>query len=286
MIELLIEQPALFVALTGVVSLLVGSFLNVVIWRLPLAMQREWRTECRILLEKPEVDEPEITLSKPASHCPACKHPIRFRDNIPVLSWLLLRGRCRDCGVRISARYPAVELLTAVASMIVAWQLGPTAYALAVIGLTWMLIAASGIDFDHQLLPDSMTLPGLWAGLLLAVLTISTVTATEAIIGAAAGYLSLWLVYHAFRILTGKHGMGHGDFKLLGLFGAWLGWQALPLIVLLSSAVGAAVGIVLILTGKLERGKPMPFGPYIAAAGWIAILWGERITSAYLGTLS
>lgn len=281
MIELLQASPALWMTTVGVFSLLVGSFLNVVIHRLPLMMQAGWRQECRLLLELPEQNAPAISLLRPRSQCPGCSQPIAWYDNIPVLSYLMLQGRCRRCGQRISPRYPVVELLTALLSVVVAWQLGFGLAGMSAIVLTWALVALSGIDLDHQLLPDSITLPALWAGLLLS-LADGGVTPTEAIIGAAAGYLSLWLVFHGFRLLTGKEGMGHGDFKLLAVFGAWLGWESLPLIILLSSVVGAVMGGLLMASGALRRDQPMPFGPFIAAAGWIALLWGDAIWHAYL----
>lgn len=281
MIELLQASPALWMTTVGLFSLLVGSFLNVVIHRLPLMMQAGWRQECRLLLELPEQNAPAISLLRPRSQCPGCSHPIAWYDNIPVLSYLMLQGRCRRCGQRISPRYPVVELLTALLSVVVAWQMGFGLAGMSAIVLTWALVALSGIDLDHQLLPDSITLPALWAGLLLS-LADGGVTPTEAIIGAAAGYLALWLVFHGFRLVTGKEGMGHGDFKLLAVFGAWLGWESLPLIILLSSVVGAVMGGLLMASGALRRDQPMPFGPFIAAAGWIALLWGDAIWHTYL----
>ena len=277
----LLETPAAWVALCALLGLLVGSFLNVVIHRLPLMMQRGWRQECRSLLEIKAEAEPELSLSKPRSRCPKCTRPIRWYENIPVLSYLALRGRCTGCKTAISLRYPAVELLAAASAGVVAATFGPTPFGVGAIVLTWGLIAASGIDFDHQLLPDDIVLPLLWLGLILAAIG-GLVTPVDAIIGAAAGYLSLWLVYHGFRLVTGKEGMGYGDFKLMAVFGAWLGWTLLPMVILLSSLVGAVVGIALMATGKLARGKPMPFGPYIAAAGWIVLLWGEQLLASYL----
>ncbi len=263
MIELLQASPALWMTTVGLFSLLVGSFLNVVIHRLPLMMQAGWRQECRLLLELPEQNAPAISLLRPRSQCPGCSQPIAWYDNVPVLSYLMLQGR------------------SALLSVVVAWQLGFGLAGMSAIVLTWALVALSGIDLDHQLLPDSITLPALWAGLLLS-LADGGVTPTEAIIGAAAGYLSLWLVFHGFRLLTGKEGMGHGDFKLLAVFGAWLGWESLPLIILLSSVVGAVMGGLLMASGALRRDQPMPFGPFIAAAGWIALLWGDAIWHTYL----
>lgn len=281
MIQILLETPSAWVALCAVLGLLVGSFLNVVIHRLPLIMQREWRQECRSLLEMAAADEPELSLSQPRSRCPHCKRPIHWYENIPVVSYLALRGRCAGCSQRISLRYPAVEILAGIAAAIVASTFGLSLFGVAAVLLTWGLIAASGIDLDHQLLPDSIVLPLLWLGLVVAAMG-GPVAPTDAIIGAAAGYLSLWLVYHGFRLVTGKEGMGYGDFKLMAAFGAWLGWAMLPLVIILSSLVGAVVGIGLMAAGKLERGKPMPFGPFIAAAGWIALLWGEQLLAGYL----
>lgn len=285
MLELLAESRGLWAAVCGVLGLLVGSFLNVVIHRLPLMMQRSWRQECRQLLDQPDADEPALTLATPASRCPHCQRPIRWVENIPVISYLVLRGRCRGCQQRISLRYPVIELLAAVAAAAVAWTFGFTVFGVAAVFLTWALIAASGIDLDHQLLPDSIVLPLLWLGLVISAIG-GPVPPATAIIGAAAGYLSLWLVFHGFRLATGKEGMGYGDFKLMAVFGAWLGWSMLPLVILLSSLVGAVTGIALMAAGRLERGKPMPFGPFIAAAGWVALLGGPAILDAYLGLLA
>jgi len=279
------EQPLLLALVAALFGGIVGSFLNVVIHRVPLMMTRQWRTECRELLELElegaEADPPPVNLFHPPSHCPQCKTRILARDTIPVVSYLLLGGKCRSCQTRISTRYPLVEMLSAILTVVVALQFGFTVQALAAMGLTWALIALTFIDLDHHLLPDGITLPVMWAGLLISpwVLFVDPVTSLA---GAAAGYLSLWIVYHLFRLLTGKEGMGHGDFKMLAMFGAWIGWQQLPLVVLLSSVVGAVVGIAMILVGRHGRGKPIPFGPYLAVAGWIALLWGESITGAYL----
>lgn len=282
MIELLQTSLPLWTATAVVIGLLVGSFLNVVIHRLPRMLQQGWQRECRLLLELPDQQsesKPE-SLVFPGSRCPACRADIRWYDNIPVLSFLRLKGRCRQCSTKIGWRYPLVEAITALLTGVVAWQLGFGLFGAAAIALTWALVALSTIDFDHQLLPDNITLPALWAGLLLSVLG-GPVSPADAVIGAAVGYLSLWLVFHGFRLITGKEGMGYGDFKLLAVFGAWLGWQALPLIILLSSVVGALVGGGLIASGALRRDQPMPFGPYIAAAGWIAMLWGDAIIQGY-----
>ena len=260
-----------------------GSFLNVVILRLPKMMERDWQAQCHEYLEQ-ESDTTEaepLSLSKPASTCPDCGHKIRFYENIPVISWLLLRGKCTGCKTSISIRYPVIELVTALLSVIVAWHFGFGWQALAALVLTWALIALSVIDFDTQLLPDAITLPFLWLGLTLSLFPIFADMRT-ALIGAIAGYLSLWIVYQVFKLVTGKEGMGFGDFKLLALLGAWLGWQALPIVILLSSLVGAVVGVLLITVQGRDRQTPIPFGPYLAAAGWIAMLWGEQIKTTYL----
>jgi len=288
--DLIAESPALFAALVFVFSLLIGSFLNVVIYRLPVMMQRAWRAEAEEILAVPAGDLPEgrFDLVAPRSRCPACGAQISALQNIPVLSYLLLGGKCTHCKAPISARYPAVEIATAILSAIVAWRFGFTVEAAAAIAMTWALIAISMIDIDHQLIPDSIVLPLVWAGLLLSLFSpvpeaeVIFVSPAASIVGAIAGYLTLWSVYHLFRIVTGKEGMGYGDFKLLAAFGAWLGWQMLPLIVLLSAVVGAVTGMALILFRGHDRNVPIPFGPYLAAAGWIAMLYGQQIMTAYL----
>lgn len=283
MIDYLAQSPTAFIVISGLFGLMVGSFLNVVILRLPVMMERAWQRDMVEGEIAPELAEP-FDLVRPRSHCPKCGHMITALENIPVLSYLVLRGKCSACGVHIPLRYPLIELTSAILSAVVAWQLGFGWPALAAIVLTWALLAASAIDFDHQLLPDSITLPFLWLGL---VLSLGPVFADShsAIIGALAGYLSLWSIYWLFKLITAKEGMGYGDFKLFALLGAWMGWQMLPLIILLSSVVGAAVGITLILLRGRDRNIPIPFGPYLAAAGWIALLWGEQLVDAYLATL-
>ncbi len=283
MIDTMQASPWLFVLSTGVLGLVVGSFLNVVIHRLPRMMQRDWRAQCRELLELPdESAEPlRFNLLVPRSRCPHCGHGITALENIPLLSYLALKGKCSACGARISPRYPAVELLTALLSMTVAAHFGFGWISAAALVLTWALIALTFIDFDHQLLPDSITLPLLWCGLLLSLSGVF-VDSRSAIIGAAAGYLTLWAVYWLFKWVTGKEGMGQGDFKLLALLGAWLGWQALPVVILLSSLVGAAVGLSMVLFLGRDKNIPIPFGPYLTAAGWLALIWGEELTGAYL----
>ncbi len=305
---------AWFVGSVFVLGLVVGSFLNVVIYRLPIMLERDWRAQAAELLSladnsatpdslahaipstcdvvaipsKDRALSERLTLSAPRSACPACKAPIKAWQNIPVVSWLVLRGRCASCKARISARYPLVELATGLLSAWVAWHFGfgtPAACALLV---TWALIALTGIDIDHQLLPDGITLPLLWAGLLASVAVGPVagspipVSPRDALIGAAAGYLSLWLVFHAFRLITGKEGMGYGDFKLLAALGAWLGWKLLPLVILLSAAAGAVLGILMIVLRGRDRSTPMPFGPYLAAAGWIALMYGDVLVDGYL----
>jgi leader peptidase (prepilin peptidase)/N-methyltransferase len=279
----------LHVAGAGLLGLLVGSFLNVVIHRLPRMLERDWRRQCADLqgTAPAPADEAPYNLVRPGSACPHCGTAIRPWQNIPVVSYLLLGGRCAHCKARIPLRYPVVEAGTALASALVAWQLGPTPEAAAAIGITWFLIALAGIDLDHHLLPDSLTLPLLWAGLLFHVLrgpdTGDGVFAslTDGVIGAVAGYLSLWTIYHGFRIATGKEGMGYGDFKLFAALGAWLGWQLLPLVILLSAVTGTVVGVSLIALRRHRRENPIPFGPYLAAAGFIAILWGRDLVDAY-----
>ncbi len=281
----------LFAGSVFILSLIVGSFLNVVIYRLPIMLERDWRAQAAELLPAAAVatatPEP-LTLSTPGSACPACKAPIKAWQNIPVVSWLLLRGRCAECKTKISLRYPLVELATGVLSAWVAWHFGFGAAAACGLLVTWTLIALTGIDIDHQLLPDGITLPLLWAGLLAAVVVGPVtgsgipVSAHDAIIGAASGYVSLWLVFHSFRLITGKEGMGYGDFKLFAALGAWLGWKLLPLVILLSAATGAVLGILMIVLRGRDRSAPMPFGPYLAAAGWLAMLYGDVLVDGYL----
>jgi leader peptidase (prepilin peptidase)/N-methyltransferase len=278
------QYPAAFPVLAVLLGFVIGSFLNVVILRLPVMLERQWRQQCIELAGGTGPAEPAraaFNLVVPGSHCRHCGHRIGALENIPLLSFLWLKGKCAACRQPISWRYPAVELLTAVLSGIVAGHLGFGIAALAALALTWTLIALAFIDFDHQILPDDITLPLLWAGLLLNLSAVFA-SPTAAMIGAMAGYFFLWLVYHAFRLVTGKEGMGHGDFKLLAAFGAWLGWQQLPLIILLSSFLGAVVGIGVIVFFGRDRHLPIPFGPFLCLAGWIALLWGDALTRAYL----
>ena len=266
-------------------GLVVGSFLNVVIHRLPRILEREWQRECAELTGvAPAVEDVPLSLATPRSRCPHCGTPIKARHNIPLVGYAWLRGRCASCAAPIGLRYPLVELLAGLATAAVAWRYGVTPEGIAAAVLTWTLIALAGIDIDHHLLPDRITLPLVWLGLLLSLGGIFA-TPQAAIIGAAAGYVSLWLVFHGFRLATGKEGMGFGDFKLLAVFGAWLGWQLLPQIVLVSSLVGAVTGIAMIAAGRHQRRAPIPFGPFLAAAGWIALMWGRAINEWYLGGL-
>ena len=264
-------------------GLMVGSFLNVVIYRLPLMMQREWQAECAALNGQEAAQGDKFNLSVPRSRCPHCQHAITAVENIPVVSYLFLRGKCRACRAPISFRYPIIEALTGVMSALVAWHFGVSWACAGALLLTWSLIALTFIDVDQQLLPDKMTLPLVWLGLLFNLFGVFT-DLSSSVVGAIAGYLSLWSIYHLFRIVTGKEGMGYGDFKLLAALGAWLGWQYLPMIVLLSSLVGAVIGITLVLLKQHQREIPIPFGPYLAAAGWIALIWGETLNRVYLSS--
>jgi leader peptidase (prepilin peptidase)/N-methyltransferase len=283
MLETLHQYHWLLLLALLTLGLVVGSFLNVVILRLPRMMEARWRRDCCELLEQEaEQEDIPLTLSTPNSHCPACKAPIKPWQNIPVISFLLLRGKCANCGVGIPLRYPAIELATALLTAALALHFDLSIAMVGAMLLTWALVALTVIDIDHQLLPDDITLPLLWLGLLFN-LGGTYVGITDAVVGAMAGYLSLWCVYWLFKLLTGKEGMGYGDFKLLGALGAWLGWQALPMVILLSSVVGAVCGIALMLLKSRGKEVPIPFGPYLAAAGWIALVWGDSIMRSYLG---
>ena len=276
--------PALILASLAL-GLVVGSFLNVVAYRLPLMMQRAWRAETGEAEAQPGE---RFNLAWPGSHCPHCNHTIPAWHNVPILSYILLRGRCAFCKAAISPRYPIVEAMTAILSVVVAWRFGATWATPAALVLTWFLIALSLIDLDHKLLPDDMTLPLLWIGMLLTFVQLdgapifANPDLRSSVIGAAAGYLSLWSVYQLFKLVTGKEGMGYGDFKLLAALGAWLGWQLLPLVIVLSAAVGSVVGVTLIVAGQRSRQSEIPFGPYLAGAGWLALLFGRDIMSWYL----
>ena len=281
MIKLLAGSPLAFVVLALLLGLLAGSFINVVIHRLPIMMQRDWRMQAREVLGLPAETQPAFNLAIPHSHCPQCEHPIRPWENVPLLSWLALRGRCSACKAPISRRYPLVELLCGLLSAYVAWHFGWSWQAGAMLLLTWALLAMSVIDIDHQLLPDALVLPLLWLGLIVNSFGLFT-SLPDALWGAVFGYLGLWSVYWLFKLITGKEGMGYGDFKLLALLGAWGGWQVLPLTILLSSLVGAVLGSLMLRLQKADSGTAIPFGPYLAIAGWVALLWGEQITSGYL----
>lgn len=277
-----IENPTALYLAVGLFSLCIGSFLNVVIFRTPKMMEQEWHQECQMLLnpEQPIIDQSKLTLSQPASTCPKCDSAIRWYQNIPVISWLALRGKCGTCQNPISIRYPFIELLTMLCSLVVVAVFGPTLKMLFGLVLTWVLITLTFIDFDTQLLPDRFTLPLAALGLGINSYAIYT-SASLAIWGYIIGFLCLWIVYYIFKLITGKEGMGYGDFKLLAALGAWMGPMLLPLIVLLSSMVGAIIGIILM---KIRgENQPFAFGPYIAIAGWIAFLWGDQIMKVYLG---
>lgn len=284
---LLEAWPSFLFLASLALGLIVGSFLNVVAYRLPIMLERAWRAEAALAHGEEPAPEERFDLAWPRSRCVHCGTQIHAWHNIPVLSWLLLRGRCASCKGSISARYPIVEALTGLLSLVVSWHFGATWATPAALVLTWFLIALSLIDLDHKLLPDNLTLPLLWLGILLSLyepdgLPIFT-DLRSSVIGAAAGYLSLWSVFHLFRLVTGKEGMGYGDFKLLAAIGAWLGWQMLPLVIVLSAAVGSVVGIALIVTGQKSRQSQIPFGPYLAGAGWLALLYGGAIMDWYFG---
>ncbi len=282
--------PVLLLALVGILGLIVGSFLNVVIYRLPVMMEREWTAECRECLadELPKSKEPapeSFNLMRPRSRCPKCGHQITALENIPVVSWLVQKGKCTSCHTSISSRYPAIEAITALLSIAVAIYV-PFGWPLILaLVFTWALIALTFIDLDTMLLPDQITLPLLWLGLLFN-LSGGFASIESAVIGATAGYLSLWSLYWAFKLLTGKDGMGYGDFKLLAVLGAWFGWQSLPLILLFSSLAGAILGVSMILLAKTKKGQAIPFGPYLAIAGWVYLIWGDTLTTLYFNALA
>jgi len=282
-LQYLAANPAALIVVTALFGLLVGSFLNVVIHRVPKMMEAGWRREARELLDQPPEEEPVFNLVVPRSRCPHCGHGIRWHENIPVVSWLALKGRCSQCGTAIGKRYPVIELLTALVAALCAWRFGYGIWLPFTLYASFTLLALAAIDLDTTLLPDDLTYPLLWAGLLAALVGVSPVTLADAVVGAMAGYLSLWSLYWVFKLLTGKEGMGYGDFKLLAALGAWLGWQYLPLVILLSSVVGLVFALIMMATGAVKRGQGIPFGPYLAIAGWIALLWGEQIVSGYLG---
>jgi len=278
--------PLALLCFALVLGLIIGSFLNVVIYRLPVMMQREWTEQCHEFLEleddhKKTSDNPAtLNLAKPDSHCPKCKHELTAFENIPILSYLLQAGKCRNCKAPISLRYPLIEAVTGIVTLLIAYQYGYSWLTLAILILTWSLIVLTMIDYDHQLLPDDITIPILWLGLIINYFGLIT-TLEAAVLGAVAGYLILWAVYWLFKILTGKEGMGQGDFKLLAALGAWMGWQALPQIILLSSLIGALIGIGLILIKGRDKNIPIPFGPYLAGAGFVSLLWNEELAQLY-----
>lgn len=274
------SPEVLFVIGVAVLGLVVGSFLNVLIHRLPLMMEADWRAQCAELEGREPPAPATFNLLLPGSHCPSCKTPLRIVDNIPLVSWLMLRGKCAHCGTRISPRYPVVEALTAVLSALVAWHFGPGVMAALAIVFTWVLIAAAFIDADTSLLPDDLTLPLMWLGIAAALLGISPLPLAESVVGAMAGYLSLWSIYWVFKLVTGKEGMGYGDFKLLAALGAWMGWKMLIPIALIASVVGLVFALV--LRGWARRDVPLPFGPYLCTAGYIALLWGEPLRAILL----
>lgn len=282
-------SPWLFYTSVLVIGLCVGSFLNVVAYRLPLMMERDWKHECHEYLEltESEVDSRLATmnLATPASACPHCGHKLRFWENIPVISYLLLRARCFSCDEPISIQYPVVELLTGIASLLVAHRFGVSTQTVAALFFTWVLFALTLIDLKKQLLPDNMTLPLLWLGIFISFYEVFT-DLKSSVVGAMAGYLILWSVYQLFKLVTKKEGMGFGDFKLLAALGAWIGYSYLPQIILVSSVVGSVAGITMLIIGKTRQQQPIPFGPYLAVAGWIALLWGNSINTAYLSFIA
>jgi leader peptidase (prepilin peptidase)/N-methyltransferase len=291
MLELMNESAPVFIIVVFAFTLLIGSFLNVVIHRLPIMMEREWREQADELIKTPseqELPEGRFDLVMPRSRCPSCGALITAWQNIPVISYLFLRGRCAACKTSISARYPLVELMTALLAATAAWFFGPGWEALMAIALTIVLVAIAMIDADTQLIPDSIVLPLMWLGLAMSLfhpmsgMTTLFIAPSDAIVGAMAGYLSLWSIFWIFKLVTGKDGMGYGDFKLLAALGAWLGWQQLPMIIMMSAVVGAVINIVMIVMRGKDRSIPIPFGPYLAAAGWITMLWGEMIKNVYI----
>ena len=293
-ITLLKTQPALLITVCLILGLLVGSFLNVVIYRLPIMLQRDWKAQCCEFLEIQNKHPDDnvssakfstFNLAKPDSHCPHCNHQIKAWENIPVISYLFLAGKCSQCKTKISLRYPSIELVCGLLSALIAVNFGATWLTLALLVFTWCLIVLTLIDYDHQLLPDNITLPLLWLGLAVNTADLGTgVTTTDAVIGAMAGYLILWGFYWLFKLATGKDGMGYGDFKLLAVLGAWMGWQSLLPIIILSSLVGAAFGIIMIVLMGRDKSAPMPFGPFLAGAGFIMLIWGSTISNFYINT--
>ena len=285
LLDLLQSSPPLFISACTLLGLLVGSFLNVIIHRLPKMMELGWQQQCAELQGKPSTDSEPYNLIAPRSACPHCNHLISAWENIPVISYLLLRGKCKSCHASISPRYPIIEAISALLCGFAAWHFGYGLAAMGAILLIWALLALTAIDFDTQLLPDDIVLPLVWLGLILNLNGAYT-SLHDAVLGAVFGYLALWSVYWMFKLITGKEGMGYGDFKLLAALGAWLGWQLLPLIIILSSLVGAVIGITLIVAVKHGRDIPIPFGPYLAGGGLIALFWGQTLTQSYLQLLA
>ena len=283
-LELLRTEPPLWIGLSVLLGLLIGSFLNVVVHRLPRMMERDWAAQCAELAGREPEPQPVFNLAKPRSHCPSCRAQITALQNLPLVSWLALRGRCASCAVAIPVRYPLVEAATGAIAGFLAWHYGFGPAALLAFVFCATLLALALIDFDTQVLPAGLTLPLLWAGLLVNIWGVFA-PLQEAVVGAVAGYLSLWVVYWGFKLITGREGMGYGDFKLLAAIGAWLGWQALPLVILLSSLAGAVIGIALIAAARMGRSVPMPFGPYLVIAGVVALVWGDGLIAGYLKLL-
>ena len=279
-------HPAFFIFSMTMLGMCVGSFLNVVIYRLPKMMEQDWHEQCCELLDiKNEnvIEQPRVNLIIPGSNCPACEHKITALENIPVISYLFLRGRCSSCKVKISLQYPIIEMFTGIATAYIAWHFGFTLQTLFAVLLTWALICLSIIDLEHSLLPDNITLPFLWLGLACNIFGIFT-DIYSSLIGAMLGYSVLWIIFMSFKIVTGKEGMGYGDFKLLSLLGAWFGWQYLPLVILLSSIAASLIGIAMIIFRGREKSAAFPFGPYLAIAGWVTLIWGEELVGIYLNS--
>jgi leader peptidase (prepilin peptidase)/N-methyltransferase len=283
-ITLLQTNSVFFISLCTTIGLVAGSFLNVIIFRLPKMMEREWNKQCSELRGETTKPLPTLNLIKPCSECPHCKHKITALESIPIISYLALRGRCSQCNTSISLRYPIMEALTGIMSGFIAWHFGYGFITVAALIFVWSMIALAFIDLDTQLLPDEVTLPLLWIGLLIN-LGNSFTDISSAVIGAASGYIFLWLIYWCFKIATGKEGMGYGDFKLLAVIGAWFGWKMLPLVILFSSLAAAVIGIVLIIVAKNKRDAPFPFGPYLVGSGLVALFWGDQLNRTYLDLL-
>jgi leader peptidase (prepilin peptidase)/N-methyltransferase len=284
--DLFLNHPTIFLVVVTLLGLIVGSFLNVVIYRLPTIIKRQWSRECREWLSVEDEAANEVSrpfnLVSPRSECPKCGHKIKVIENIPIISYFILGGKCSECHTSISIQYPLVEALSAIFSLLIAWHFGYSWQTATALLLTWALIALSVIDLQTKLLPDPITLPFVWLGLIVNTGHLFTDDLESSVWGAVAGYLSLWSIYQLFRLLTGKEGMGYGDFKLLAVLGAWLGWQVLPLIIILSSIIGTSAGITLLLVKRHDRNIPIPFGPYLALGGWVSMLWGTQLTQAYL----